>query len=121
MYGMKWMKAAILCKRSDNASHTIMVCDPDIRLHEISISMDLASNLVVSEYVNSYNIETINFKSNLHLHAKEILFTRPNEELIHVKKQISYKLVTWYAGHCRMEKPTETKRVTADYGLCKPL
>jgi DNA-directed RNA polymerase-4 subunit 1 len=63
-----------------------MVGDPKIRLHEIGISMDLASNLVVSKHVNSYNIENINLKCNLHLRAKEILFTQRKEELIHVKK-----------------------------------
>ncbi|KAM0862543.1 hypothetical protein ACQ4PT_045198 [Festuca glaucescens] len=86
MYGMKWMKDAILSKRSDNAFRTTMVGDPKIRLHEIGISMDLASNLVVSEHVNSYNIESLNLKCSLHLRAKKILFTRRNEELIHVKK-----------------------------------
>jgi DNA-directed RNA polymerase-4 subunit 1 len=83
---MKWMKDDVLGKWSDNAFHTTMVGDPKIRLHEISISMDLASNLVVSKHVNFYNIESINLKCNLHLHAKKILFTRHNEELNHVKK-----------------------------------
>jgi DNA-directed RNA polymerase-4 subunit 1 len=64
-----------------------MVGDPKIRLHEIGIPMDLASNLVVSEHVNSYNFESINSKCNLHLRAKEVLLTRRNEQLIHVKKE----------------------------------
>jgi DNA-directed RNA polymerase beta' subunit len=95
-----------------------MVGDPKIRLDEIGISMDLASNLVVSKYVNSYNIKTINLKCNLHLRAKEILFTHCKEELIHVKKEISYKLVTLCKGHCRMEIPTGTKGVAVGCGLC---
>jgi DNA-directed RNA polymerase-4 subunit 1 len=69
-----------------------MVGDPKIRLHEIGISMDLASNLVVSKHVNSYNIESINLKCNLHLRAKEILFTRLNVELIYVKKENQLKI-----------------------------
>jgi DNA-directed RNA polymerase-4 subunit 1 len=65
-----------------------MVGDPKIRLHEIGISMDLATNLVVSKHVNSYNIESIKLKCNLHLGAKKIKFTWPNEEIIHIRKQI---------------------------------
>ncbi|XP_051177500.1 DNA-directed RNA polymerase IV subunit 1 isoform X1 [Lolium perenne] len=86
MYGTKWLKDAILSKRSDNAFRSTMVGDPKIRLHEIGIPMDFASNLVVSEHVNSYNFKSINVKCNLHLLSKEILFTRRNEQLIHVKK-----------------------------------
>jgi DNA-directed RNA polymerase-4 subunit 1 len=76
MYGMKWMKDVVLSKQSDNNFCTTMVGDPNIRIHEIGIFMDLASNLVVSEHVNSYNMKSINLKCNLHLLAKEILFTR---------------------------------------------
>jgi DNA-directed RNA polymerase-4 subunit 1 len=82
---MNWMKDAVVSKQSDNAFHTTMVGDSDITLHEIDIFMDLASNLVVSEHVNSYNIKSINLKCNLQLHVKEILFNQWNEEQIHVK------------------------------------
>uniref|UniRef100_A0ACD5TL06 Uncharacterized protein n=1 Tax=Avena sativa TaxID=4498 RepID=A0ACD5TL06_AVESA len=85
-YGTKWLKDAILSKRSDNAFRTTMVGDPKIRLHEIGIPMDLALNLVVSEHVNSYNYESINLKCNLHLLAHEVLVTRRNGRLIYVRK-----------------------------------
>lgn len=86
MHGTKWLKDAILSKRSDNAFRSIMVGDPKIRLHEIGIPMDLASNLVVSEHVSSYNFESINRKCNLHLLAKEVLVTRRNGRLMYVRK-----------------------------------
>uniref|UniRef100_A0ACD5TX97 Uncharacterized protein n=2 Tax=Avena sativa TaxID=4498 RepID=A0ACD5TX97_AVESA len=87
MYGTKWLKDAILTKRSDNAFRSIMVGDPKIRLHEIGIPMDLASNLVISEHVNSYNFESINSKCNRQLLAKEVLVTRRNGQLINVQKE----------------------------------
>ena len=54
MYATKWLKDAILSKRSDHTFRITMVGDPKIRLHEIGIPMELALNLVVSEHVNSY-------------------------------------------------------------------
>ena len=60
LYGTKWLKDAILSKRSDNAFRITMVGDPKIRLHEIGIPMELALNLVVSEHVKSYNFKSIN-------------------------------------------------------------
>ena len=86
MHGTKWLKDAILSKRSDNAFRITMVGDPKIRLHEIGIPVDLALNLVVSEHVNSYNFKSINLKCNRHLLVKEVLFTRRNGQLIYVRK-----------------------------------
>ena len=54
MYATKWLKDAILSKRSDHTFRITMVGDPKIRLHEIGIPMGLALNLVISEHVNSY-------------------------------------------------------------------
>ena len=54
MYATKWLKDAILSKRSDHTFRITMVGDPKIRLHEIGIPMELALNLVVSKHVNSY-------------------------------------------------------------------
>ncbi|WVZ86784.1 hypothetical protein U9M48_033517, partial [Paspalum notatum var. saurae] len=85
-YGMKWLKDAVLSKRSDNAFRSIMVGDPKIKLWEIGIPEDLASNLVVSEHVSSYNLENINLKCNLHLLAKEELFIRRNGKLMFIQK-----------------------------------
>ncbi|XP_062184129.1 DNA-directed RNA polymerase IV subunit 1 isoform X2 [Phragmites australis] len=85
-YGTKWLKDAVLSKRSDNAFRSIMVGDPKIRLCEIGIPADLALNLVVSEHVSSYNLENINLKCNLHLLAKEELFIRRNGKLMFVRK-----------------------------------
>ncbi|KAJ1272495.1 hypothetical protein BS78_06G206000 [Paspalum vaginatum] len=85
-YGMKWLKDAVLSKRSDNAFRSIMVGDPKIKLWEIGIPEDLASNLVVSEHVSSYNFENINLKCNLHLLAKEELFIRRNGKLMFIQK-----------------------------------
>jgi hypothetical protein len=53
MYQTKWLKDVILTKRPDNAFQIIMLSDPNIRLHEVSIPMDLVSNLVVFDHVNS--------------------------------------------------------------------
>jgi len=85
-YGMKWLKDAVLSKRSDNAFRSIMVGDPKIRLWEIGIPEGLASNLVVSEHVSSYNLENMNLKCNLHLLAKEELFIRRNGKLMFIRK-----------------------------------
>ncbi|KAF8702518.1 hypothetical protein HU200_032899 [Digitaria exilis] len=85
-YGMKWLKDAVLSKRSDNAFRSIMVGDPKIKLWEIGIPEELASNLVVSEHVSCYNLENINLKCNLHLIAKEELFVRRNGKLMFVRK-----------------------------------
>uniref|UniRef100_A0A0Q3PPN4 DNA-directed RNA polymerase n=1 Tax=Setaria italica TaxID=4555 RepID=A0A0Q3PPN4_SETIT len=85
-YGMKWLKDAVLSKRSDNAFRSIMVGDPKIRLWEIGIPENLASNLVVSEHVSSYNLENINLKCNLHLLAKEELLIRRNGKLMFIRK-----------------------------------
>ncbi|XP_025823410.1 DNA-directed RNA polymerase IV subunit 1 isoform X4 [Panicum hallii] len=85
-YGMKWLKDAVLSKRSDNAFRSIMVGDPKIRLWEIGIPEGLASNLVVSEHVSSYNLENMNFKCNLHLLAKEELFIRRSGKLMFIRK-----------------------------------
>ncbi|CAL5015352.1 unnamed protein product [Urochloa decumbens] len=85
-YGMKWLKDAVLSKRSDNAFRSIMVGDPKIRLWEIGIPENLASNLVVSEHVSSYNLENINLKCNLHLVSKEELFVRRNGKLMFIRK-----------------------------------
>ncbi|XP_066348973.1 DNA-directed RNA polymerase IV subunit 1-like isoform X2 [Miscanthus floridulus] len=84
--GMKWLKDAVLSKRSDNAFRSTMVGDPKIKLWEIGIPEDLASSLVVSEHVSSYNFENINLKCNLHLLAKEELFIRRNGKLMFVRK-----------------------------------
>ena len=102
LYGTKWLKDAILSKRSDNAFRITMVGDPKIRLHEIGIPMELALNLVVSEHVNSYNFKSINSKCNHHLFDKEVLFTRRNGQLNYVQRQISQKLVTLSTDYCRM-------------------
>ena len=83
---MKWLKDAVLSKRSDNAFRSIMVGDPKIRLWEIGIPEGLASNLVVSEHVSSYNLENMNLKCNLHLLAKEELFIRRNGKLMFIRK-----------------------------------
>ncbi|XP_039826361.1 DNA-directed RNA polymerase IV subunit 1-like isoform X3 [Panicum virgatum] len=85
-YGMKWLKDAVLSKRSDNAFRSIMVGDPKIRLWEIGIPEGLASNLVVSEPVSTYNLENMNLKCNLHLLAKEELFIRRNGKLMFIRK-----------------------------------
>ncbi|CAL5069467.1 unnamed protein product [Urochloa decumbens] len=85
-YGMKWLKDAVLSKRSDNAFRSIMVGDPKIRLWEIGIPENLASNLVVSEHVSFYNLENINLKCNLHLVSKEELFIRRNGKLMFIRK-----------------------------------
>lgn len=99
-YGTKWLKDAILSKRSDNAFRSIMVGDPKIRIHEIGIPTDLALNLIVSEHVSSYNFKSINLKCNLHLLAKEVLLIRRNGKLIFVRKanqleigDIAYRLL----------------------------
>lgn len=63
-----------------------MVGDPKIKLWEIGIPEDLASSLVVSEHVSSYNFENINLKCNLHLLVKEELFIRRNGKLMFVRK-----------------------------------
>jgi len=83
---MKWLKDAVLSKRSDNAFRSIMVGDPKIRLWEIGIPEGLASNLVVSEPVSTYNLENMNLKCNLHLLAKEELFIRRNGKLMFIRK-----------------------------------
>lgn len=85
-YGTKWLKDAILSKRSDYAFRSIMVGDPKIRLHEIGIPMDLA-DLFVPEHVSIYNFKSINLKCNLHLLAKELLIARRNGKLIYVRKE----------------------------------
>ncbi|KAL6882669.1 hypothetical protein ACP4OV_011359 [Aristida adscensionis] len=85
-YGLKWLKDIILSKRSDNAFRSIMIGDPKINLCEIGIPEDLASNLVVSEYVSSYNLENINLRCNLHLLVKEELFIRRNGKLMFIRK-----------------------------------
>jgi DNA-directed RNA polymerase IV subunit 1 len=83
---MKWLKDAVLSKRSDNAFRSTMVGDPKIRLHEIGIPEDLSSNLVVSEHVNCYNWESINLKCNLHLLSMDELFIRRGRKLMFVQK-----------------------------------
>ncbi|KAI5021955.1 hypothetical protein ZWY2020_058685 [Hordeum vulgare] len=85
-HGMKWLKDAILSKRSDNAFRGTMVGDPKIRLHEIGIPVDLASNLVVSEHVNSYNFDSINSKCNHYLLANEVLVIKRSGKTILVRK-----------------------------------
>ncbi|EMS66983.1 DNA-directed RNA polymerase D subunit 1 [Triticum urartu] len=85
-HGMKWLKDAILSKRSDNAFRGTMVGDPKIRLHEIGIPVDLASNLLVSEHVNSYNFDSINSKCNCYLLANEKLVIKRSGKTIIVRK-----------------------------------
>jgi DNA-directed RNA polymerase-4 subunit 1 len=81
---LKWSKDVILIKRPDNAFQSIMLGDPKIRLHEIGILMDLGSNFVVLEHVNSYNSESIILKCNLYLLAKEELIAQSDGWLINV-------------------------------------
>jgi DNA-directed RNA polymerase-4 subunit 1 len=49
--------------------------------------MDLVSNLVVFEHVNSYNLESINFRCKLSVIGKEELITQQNGQLINVWKE----------------------------------
>jgi hypothetical protein len=49
--------------------------------------MDLVSNLVVFEHVNSYNLESINFKCKLFVIAKVELITQGNDQLINIWKE----------------------------------
>jgi DNA-directed RNA polymerase-4 subunit 1 len=55
--------------------------------------MYLVSNLVCFEHVNSYNLETINFKCKLFLIAKEELLTQQNGQLINVWKENQLEIV----------------------------
>ncbi|TVU39364.1 hypothetical protein EJB05_12777 [Eragrostis curvula] len=91
-YGMKWLKDAILSKRSDNAFRSTMVGDPKIKLHEIGIPENLASNLLVSDHVSCYNMESINLKCNLHLRSKQELFIRRDGKLMFVRNANQLKI-----------------------------
>ncbi|XP_020084500.1 DNA-directed RNA polymerase IV subunit 1 isoform X1 [Ananas comosus] len=84
--GLKWLKEVILSKRSDYAFRLVMVGDPKIKLDEIGIPLSLAENLLISDHVNSYNLEKLNTSCNLHLLNKEELHARRDGQLISVRK-----------------------------------
>jgi RNA polymerase Rpb1, domain 2 len=56
-HGVRWLKDLLLSKRTDHLFRMIIVGDPKIKLGEIGISSAVANNLLITEKVNSYNLD----------------------------------------------------------------
>ncbi|XP_078176886.1 nuclear RNA polymerase D1A isoform X3 [Carex rostrata] len=58
-HGVRWLKDVLLSKRSDHVFRMVMVGDPKVKLSEIGICAEVARNLLITEHINSYNLEKL--------------------------------------------------------------
>ncbi|KAF3340174.1 DNA-directed RNA polymerase IV subunit 1 [Carex littledalei] len=58
-HGVRWLKDVLLSKRSDHVFRMVMVGDPKVKLSEIGINAEVARNLLITEHINSYNLEKL--------------------------------------------------------------
>lgn len=84
--GLKWIKEVLLGKRTDYAFRMTVVGDPKIGLGEIGLPLDISENLLISERVNSRNLEKLNTCCNFRLLQDREYYGKSKGRLVSIRR-----------------------------------